>query len=193
MLPAISFRNGLWPFALCRILSSRLADAVVDCENFEGNAYEVPPIKVPRLPGKILLRDTSTSWRHPTNTLEGVIIFTQIRVFNFDLVNQARWFSFGWELFSLILSDLSGCILHFQAPASGSHSKSGDHPLFKDVRIMLALRICPSPLVPQPTLLTSGFCSNSDTLVQLVSFTFGLSSWSDFGSVRGVFRSRPRC
>jgi hypothetical protein len=41
MLPAISFRNGLWPFALCRILSSRLAHAVVDCENFEGNAYEV--------------------------------------------------------------------------------------------------------------------------------------------------------
>jgi hypothetical protein len=42
-------------------------------------------------------------------------IFTQIRASNFDLANQARWFSFGWELFSLISSDLFW--LHFALPS----------------------------------------------------------------------------
>jgi hypothetical protein len=43
------------------------------------------------------------------------IISTQIRASNFDLANQARWFSFGWELFSLISSDLFW--LHFALPS----------------------------------------------------------------------------
>jgi hypothetical protein len=85
-----------------------------------------------------------THWRVPSSSLKSghLILIWPIR--RVGSVLAGSYFRSFQAIFS-------GCILHFQAPASGSHSESGDHPLFEDVRIMLALRICPSPLVPQPT------------------------------------------
>jgi hypothetical protein len=47
----------------------------------------------------------------PIRRVGSVLAESYFRLFqaifsNFDLANQARWFSFGWELFSLISSDL---------------------------------------------------------------------------------------
>jgi hypothetical protein len=66
-----------------------------------------------------------------------ISIITQIRASNFDLANQARWFSFGWgAIFAHFKrSFLAAFCTSFQAPASGSRSKSGDYPLFEDFEL----------------------------------------------------------
>jgi hypothetical protein len=77
------------------------------------------------------------------------------------MANQARWLSFG--LFQAIFS---GCILR-------SSLLLLQLPFSQRCRIMLAVRIWPSPLVKEPYLIDVWVLLQFYTLVELVSFTFG--------------------